>query len=69
MIAAWISGFVVGVIATAAGVLWIAALEDDPDDPHTVAATQKALDDERAHNERLELRIAELEQHEQGPAN
>lgn len=64
----FLCGCFVGACATVSAVWLVSTLEDDPNDPHTLAATQEALDNERAINERLELRIAELEQPE-GPAN
>lgn len=69
MIVAFISGLFVGVCATLGAIMWVSTFEDDPDDPHTLQATQEALENERAINERLELRLAEIEQHSQGPAN
>lgn len=69
MIVACLSGFFVGVIATLAALWLVSTLEDDPDDPHTVEATQAALDNERAINEALELRLAELEQPPRGSEN
>jgi len=65
----FLCGMLLGVCVTVAAVLWLSTFEDDPNDPHTVAATQEALDNERAINEGLELRIAELEQPPRGSAN